>query len=142
TLPTQHSSGLCDSHLRSTVRPAAAQGEIHPKTKLTTFGRGEAQGVEELVREKRQSSYVLLIVQSKWINWLNLKAANAAFFHHPHLALEFRLGNGRSEPPPSHHDSTVGRRILKERLQLADIGCKAGLYRWRSVVSCYGRLRQ
>src|SRR5437588_5088918 len=101
--------------MRTTEWPATAHCEIHSKPTLTRFLAGESQRVQKFIRDiRRVSKPVLGIVESHGIYGLHFKSADAAFLHEAHFALEFRLGNGRTEPPPAHHDPRVVRRVFED----------------------------
>ena len=56
---------------------------------------------------------VLRIVQRHGVNRLHLGAAHSAGLHGAQFALDFGLGDARSEPPPTHHDAGIVGRVFE-----------------------------
>src|SRR6185295_5638707 len=107
-LVSQSTRRVISCHHWAAKRPATSEREIKAQSQFARFLRSESQSINEPVREKRQGLDSLLrIVQHQRINRLYFKAADAAFFHRPHLTLEFSFVYRRSEPPPAHHDARV-----------------------------------
>jgi hypothetical protein len=124
----QPSGCVIDRHHRAAKRPATSESQIKAQSQFARFLGSEPQGVKEAVGEKRQGPDSLFrIIQHQRINRLHFKAADAAFFHQLHLALEFRLCHRRAEPPPAHHDPRVVRRIQKRPLQIIDGSCERNI---------------
>jgi hypothetical protein len=91
------------------------------------FGAGEAQGGEEVVREVRQvADAVGGVVELQGVNGLHLEAADAAFLHDAHLALELRCGDGRTEPPPADHDAGIVGGMLEIAAEVCEGGWCSG----------------
>jgi hypothetical protein len=102
----------------SSVGPAAAERDVDSKTELARFLRREPQRVYEAVGKIRKITQTVFgIIQRDRVNGLYLDAADPAVLHGAQLALQFGLGNSGSEPPPSHQDARVVRRILKSALE-------------------------
>src|SRR5262249_15896652 len=113
-LVSESAGGVVDRHHRTAERPATAECEIESQPPFAGLLTGEAQGLDELIREKRQDPDSLLrILQHQGIDGLHLKAPDAAFLHHAQLPLELRLGYRGSKPPPAHHDARVVGRVYE-----------------------------
>ena len=135
---TQFSRSLVHRHIRSAIRPAAAQRHTQPQVQVVRRLRRKAHHVQIILRQKRQIAKSLRrIVQIERINRLHFHAAHAARLHGAQLAGQLTLLHRRPKPPPAHHRSRIHRRRGK-----AAANRGKGIGRGSSLLRGGGQCRQ
>jgi len=122
---TQRAGGLIDRSVRATVGPSARKGQADPQSELVSPGVDEPEIVKECAREVGQYLRaggliliaVLILIERKRIDGLDLESTDTGGLHLLHLAEQFRLGDGGAKPPPPHHQSRVVWRRLESRFK-------------------------
>ena len=100
--------------MRSAEWPPAAESHIETEPQFPGCIGGEAQIINEFIGKIREIvESVARIIQSQRIDRLNFNTANACLLHGAQFSLQLWLDDGRTKPPPAHHDSAIRRRILE-----------------------------
>ena len=101
-------SSLVSRYVRTSIRPSAGEGHVHPHAILVSGRRRKFHCIQKIVRKVRQvPKPARLLVKCQRINRLDFKASDAASLHSQNLALQLGPYDCRTKPPPSHHRTRV-----------------------------------
>ncbi len=105
----------------SAIRPTASKRQVDAHPEFAAFFIRELERVDELVGKERH-----IAVEFERVDGLDFDSTHTARFHEPEFALDIGLRDGRSEPPPAHHDAAVVGRGLEGLVQVGGQKANSG----------------